>query len=91
MSDARQTETPPRLEQAHPWPPGRFTEAEPQERRGAPGSRGIGDPRDRESDQPSGPREGRGQRHQPREWTGVNPLPPIDPAMPRLKPGDQGG
>lgn len=56
-----------------------FTESEPQEDRGAPGSRDVGQP----------PRKRKGAS--PRDASGVNPLPPIDPAMPYLKPGDQGG
>lgn len=80
---------PAELETAHPWPPGRFADAEPQERRGAPGSRGMPNPR--QSSGAAGPRRGRGQKHGAQEWSGVNPLEPIDPSMPRLKPGDQGG
>jgi hypothetical protein len=80
---------PAELEQANPFPPGRFSEPEPQERRGLPGSRGRGDP------VPARPRSGGPKdttdRWGPTSWTGVNPLPPIDPAMPLLKPGDQAG
>lgn len=82
---------PAELETAHPWPPGRFAEAEPQVQRGAPGSRGMGDPNARRQRGPSGPRRGRGQQHGAQEWSGVNPLEPIDPSMPRFKTGDQGG
>jgi hypothetical protein len=71
--------TPVELETAHPWTKDRWAEAEPQVRRGPPGSRGVGDVvRPRES-------------HEPTEWSGVRPLPPILPSMPRAKPGDQGG
>ena len=77
------------LEQANPFPPGRFSEAEPQQRRGQPGSR------DRGTAVPRRPRSGgskqSAERVGPREWTGINPLPPIDPSMPLLKPGDQAG
>lgn len=67
------------LETAWPWRSGRYADAEPQDRRGDPGSRNVGSlARARES-------------HRPGEWCGVNPLPPIDPAMPVLKTGDQGG
>lgn len=69
------------LEQAHPWGPDRFAEAEPQDRRGPPGSRGLGE--QRRSEPP--------ERHTADEWSGVNPLGPIDPSMPVMKPGDQGG
>lgn len=68
------------LETAHPWSSDRWADGEPQDRRGAPGSRGVGPlarRRDPEAD--------------PSEWTGVRPLPPLLPGMPRLKPGDQGG
>lgn len=76
------------LEQANPFPPGRFSQAEPQDSRGGPGSRGRGQA------VPSRPGAGTGQdssRQGPSAWSGVNPLPPIDPSMPVLKPGDQGG
>jgi hypothetical protein len=77
------------LEQANPFPPGRFSEAESQEARGLPGSRGRGNPI------PARPRAGgekdSAKRQGPLSWTGVNPLPPIDPSMPLLKPGDQSG
>ena len=67
------------LEQARPWRGGRFADAEPQERRGQPGSRGMNDPvRQRE-------------QHTVGEWAGVRPLPPILASMPNFKPGDQGG
>lgn len=74
------------LEQARPFARGRFAEAESQDARGAPGSRDRG----------SVPTRGHGARPDssergPAEWSGVDPLPPIDPAMPVLKPGDQGG
>lgn len=68
------------VETAHPWEPGRFSGAEPQERRGAPGSRGVGEP--------ARPRQ---EHDLEKEVTGVNPLPAIDPSMPFMKPGDQGG
>ncbi len=71
---------PGELETAHPWDHDRWSEAEPQERRGAPGSRDLGrmaTRRDPDAD--------------PGEWSGVRPLPPLLPSMPRLKPGDQGG
>lgn len=70
---------PGELETANPWDASRFAGPEPQERRGQPGSRDIGDL--------AAPRE----EHSAQEMTGVNPLPPIDPSMPLLKPGDQGG
>lgn len=67
------------LETARPWTQERWSVAESAARRGDPGSRGVGPlPRSRET-------------HEPSEWCGVNPLPPLLPAMPRLKPGDQGG
>lgn len=74
------------LEQARPFPGGRFDAPEAQETRGAPGSRGRG----------SVPTRSVGGRTDssalgPSTWSGVNPLPPIDPSMPILKPGDQGG
>lgn len=71
--------TPGELETAHPWTRQRWAEPEAAERRGQPGSRGVGSlPRPRE-------------HHDPSEWSGVRPLPPLLPEMPRLKPGDQGG
>ena len=76
------------LEVARPWGPDRFAEPEPQDQRGAPGSRGRGKPAPAIS---RGTRKGTGERHPPSEWTGVNPLPPIDESMPEMKPGDQGG
>lgn len=78
---------PASLEVARPWGPDRFAQPEPQERRGAPGSRDRGKPA------PEISRAGRGvaEEHPPKTWTGVNPLPPIDEAMPSLKPGAQGG
>lgn len=79
------------LEEAHPWRVGRFAEAEPQERRGAPGSRDVGGSIAERSSQPAGPRRGREQGRSAAEWTGVNPLEPIDPSMPYAKPGDQAG
>lgn len=83
------TVEPADLEKANPFPPGRFAEAEAQETRGLPGSRGRGNP------VPPRPRSGGEKestdRYGPRSWSGVNPLPPIDPSMPALKPGDQGG
>lgn len=89
MPNRRGTD-PGELERAHPFPPGRFAEAEPQEARGAPGSRGL-NARAGSQRPPAGPRRGRDQPRSADEWTGVNPLPPIDPSMPYLKPGDQGG
>jgi len=77
------------LEQANPFPPGRFSEPESQQTRGLPGSRGRGNP------VPSRPRSGgrkdSTERYGPASYSGVNPLPPIDSSMPLLKPGDQGG
>lgn len=64
-----------------------FREPEPQEERGAPGSRGIGNPPEQEPPRGDQPAREMGAA----SWTGVNPLDPIDPAMPALKPGDQGG
>ena len=77
------------LEQAHPFPRGRFADAESQDDRGMPGSRDRGvaiPPRDR-----SGGSKHSAKVEGPAAWSGVNPLPPIDPAMPLLKPGDQAG
>lgn len=77
---------PSELEQANPFPAGRFADAEPQERRGAAGSRGRGSvPTRAVGGRPDSSTQG------PSTWSGVNPLPPIDPSMPVLKPGDQGG
>lgn len=78
------------IELANPWGPERFAEAEPQSHRGAPGSRGMNEPA-RRRERPAGPRGGRREQLSASEWSGVNPLPPIDPAMPVVKPGDQGG
>lgn len=89
MPNARGSD-PGELERAHPFPAGRFAEAEPQEARGAVGSRGRSRAPGSQAD-PAGPRRGRGQPRSADEWTGVNPLPPIDPSMAYLKPGDQGG
>jgi hypothetical protein len=75
------------LEVAKPWGPDRFADPEPQDRRGAPGSRGRG-PLGPDIDRPG--HDGR-EHHPPSEWTGVNPLPPIGDAMPPSKPGAQGG
>lgn len=75
------------LEVARPWGPDRFAEPEPQERRGAPGSRNRGKPA---AEIARGGR-GKGERHSPREWSGINPLPPIEESMPSMKPGGQGG
>lgn len=73
------------LERAHPWPAGRFAEPEPQERRGAPGSRGG-------SENPAEPgRRQRAPHQRASDWKGVDPKDPIDESMPRVKPGDQGG
>lgn len=78
---------PAELEQANPFPPGRFAEPESQDRRGAPGSRDVGS-----ATVARGPSGGAGNQDRgPRAWTGVDPLPPIDPAMPLLAPGDQAG
>ncbi|CAN5299762.1 hypothetical protein BH20ACT9_BH20ACT9_01030 [soil metagenome] len=63
-------------------------EAEPQEARGAPGSRGMGTLPD--EDPPTG-RAKSGQKAHAADATGVNPLDPIDEDAPYLKPGDQGG
>lgn len=63
-------------------------EDEPQEARGAPGSRGMGTAPD--EDPPTG-RPKTGHRDHAGEATGVNPLDPIDEDAPYLKPGDQGG
>ncbi len=74
------------LETANPFARGRFADAEPQERRGAAGSRGRGSvPTRAVSGRPDSSTRG------PAAWSGVNPLPPIDSSMPVLKPGDQGG
>lgn len=77
---------PHELERANPFPPGRFTEPESQEQRGPVGSRDRGSvPTRNVGGRPDSSAQG------PAAWTGVNPLPPIDPAMPVLKPGDQAG
>jgi hypothetical protein len=77
---------PQELERANPFPPGRFAEAESQDQRGPVGSRDRGSvPTRNVSGRPDSSRKG------PAFWTGVNPLPPIDPAMPVLAPGDQAG
>lgn len=77
---------PHELEQANPFPAGRFAEAERQEDRGAAGSRGVGSiPTRRTDGRPDSSRQG------PSAWSGVNPLPPIDSSMPMLAPGDQSG
>jgi len=73
------TLTPARIETAHPWPAHRWADAETQEHRGRPGARGIGAPVE--------PHE----QHARPDASGVRPLPPILPSMPRLKTGDQGG
>lgn len=91
MPNKRGSARPGDLERAHPFPAGRFAEPEPQSARGDPGSRGIGDSARQPDGDPAGPRRGRDQRRSATEWTGVNPLEPIDPAMPHLKPGDQAG
>lgn len=83
------TVEPAELEQARPFPPGRFSDAEPQERRGEPGSRGRGTAIPERSQSTGGKQSTK--KAGAGEWTGVNPLPPIDPAMPLLKPGDQAG
>lgn len=77
------------LERANPFPAGRFSEAESQEQRGRPGSRGRGTAIPRQA-RASGKKDSM-DRKGPSSWSGVDPLPPIDPAMPLLKPGDQGG
>lgn len=69
------------LEQAHPWEAGRFADPEPQEARGAPGSRDRGEPA----------RSRPGEQTKASDWTGVNPKDPIAESMPGIKPGDQGG
>jgi hypothetical protein len=87
MPNRRGTTIEPReLEQANPFPPGRFAEAETQQQRGPAGSRDRGSvPTRNLGGRPDSSRTG------PSAWTGVHPLPPIDPAMPVLAPGDQGG
>lgn len=90
MPNTRGSVQPGDLEQAHPFPPGRFAEPEPQQARGAVGSRGLNSPPGTQA-APAGPRRGRAQPHSAEEWTGVDPLEPIDPSMPHLKPGDQAG
>lgn len=87
MPNRRGTVIEPRdLEQANPFAAGRFADAEPQESRGEPGSRDRGAvPTRSHSDRPDTTTNG------PKYWTGVHPLPPIDPSMPVLKPGDQAG
>lgn len=85
MPNQRGRVMPGELEEAHPFRPGRFAEAEPQERRGKPGSRGMGAP-------PASGRAGRApgrEHHRADESSGVNPLNPIDPSMPNWKSGDQ--
>lgn len=77
---------PSELEQANPYPAGRFAEPEAQDTRGAPGSRGRGSvPTRAVTGRPDSSTRG------PSTWSGVNPLPPIDPSMPVLAPGDQSG
>ncbi len=71
--------TPDELETAHPWTRERWGDGEPQEARGAVHSRGVGSPPTRR------------EHHEPSEWSGVRPLAPLLPDMPRTKPGDQGG
>lgn len=72
-------EVPGQLETAWPWRAGRYADPEAQDARGGPGSRDIG-----RLAHPT-------QHHTADEYCGVNPLEPIDPSMPFLKPGDQGG
>lgn len=81
------TVEPADLEQANPFAPGRFAQAESQDRRGAPGSRGRGTAVPRRPGEATQDSSSQG----PSVWSGVNPLPPIDPSMPVLKPGDQSG
>jgi hypothetical protein len=59
---------------------------EPQAERGAPGSRDTGadEPAGGPVDRPAGTAEDD-------DDTGVDPQGPIDPAMPNLQKGDQGG
>jgi hypothetical protein len=90
MPNERGSARPGDLERAHPFSPGRFDEAEPQEARGAVGSRGRNAAPGTQAS-PAGPSRGRGQHHDATEWSGVNPLGPIDPSMPVMKPGDQAG
>lgn len=71
--------TPDELETAHPWTKERWAEAESQQQRGDAGGRGLGEMAMQR------------EEHHPSEWSGVRPLPPLLPEMPRLKPGDQGG
>lgn len=66
--------------------PGAHLEEEPQEERGAPGSRDTG------SDEPAGGPVERPAGTSDRDAdSGVNPQEPIDPAAPNLPSGDQGG
>ena len=68
------------LEEAHPYSGKKFLEPEPQEARGAPGSR--------ESEgHTSRPRE----KATAADYTGVGRQEPIDEGMPHLVSGDQGG
>lgn len=80
----RERRSPGEFERAQPFRPDQFAEAEPQEARGAPGSRDMGgSPEEVEASRPNLERS--------KEGGGVNPLPAIDPSMPHLKTGDQGG
>jgi hypothetical protein len=67
-------------------PEGSPLEEEPQEARGAPGSRDKGHPPGQgPAERPAAKRFG------PRDQTSINPQEPIDEDMPYLPPGDQGG
>jgi len=68
--------SPADLEKAHPHGEAKFSKPEPQEARGAPGSRESTGETDR-------PREG----SSPEDWTGVGLLGPADEGMPTLQPG----
>ena len=66
--------------------PGEHLQEEPQEARGAPGSRDAGHPPgEGPADRPDDDRFG------PEDSSGVNPLGTIDDEMPYQPSGDQGG
>lgn len=72
--------SPSDLEEAHPYSGKKFLEPEPQEARGAPGSRESEGHTNR-------PRE----KATSADYTGVGGQEPVDEGMPHLVSGDQGG
>jgi hypothetical protein len=82
-----QVTTPAEDEQAHPYGGDSFAEPEPQEERGAPGSRDKGPvPGTGPVDRPREP------VHDAEEYTGVGQQDRVDKEkMPPMPPGDQGG